>query len=195
MAISEHPDYDILENRLKRLSVRAVSVSRHVFRVVEPEYYRDHDIVSGIGGLRSSGRWNLKKRFRCSYTSDSLETAVKETLAASRRKNLPDSRALPRALVCVGVQLQRVLDLTDGQVRQACRVSGKRMVSERWWSENFHDRDALTQACGRAAARVGFAGILAPAAADRPHGVNVIVFPDNLLAGSLVNVITPIRWK
>jgi len=25
--------------------------------------------------------------------------------------------------------------------------------------------------------------------------VNVIVFPDNLLAGSLVNVITPIRWK
>jgi RES domain-containing protein len=195
MAITDHPDSGVLESRVQKLTSRAASVSRHVFRVIEPEYYKDHDIVSGVGGLRSSGRWNLKKRFRCSYTSDTLETAVRETLAASRRKNLPDSRALPRALVCVGVQLQQALDLTDGQVRQACRVSEKRMVGERWWSENFHDREALTQALGRAAASVGFEGIVAPSAADRPHGVNVIVFPDNLLVGSRVDVITPIRWK
>ncbi len=195
MAITKHPDYGALESRLQKLSGGAVSVARHVFRVIEPEYYTDYDIVSGIGGLRSSGRWNLKKRFRCSYTSDTLETAVKETLAGSRRKNLPDSRALPRALVCVGIHLQRALDLTDGQVRQACRISEKRMIGEPWWRENFYDREALTQALGRAAASVGFEGIIAPSSADRPHGVNVVVFTDNLLAGSRVDVITPIRWK
>ena len=92
------------------------------------------------------------------------------------------------------VKLQRVLDLTDGQVRQRCRVSDKRMVSERWWREIFYDREALTQALGRAAASAGFEGIVVPSAADRPHGVNVIVFTYNLLAGSRVDVITPISW-
>ena len=194
MAITEHPDYGVLEIRLQKLTGKAVSLSRRVFRMIEPEYYQDQDIVSGVGGFKSCGRWNLSGRFHCSYMSCTPETALEEVLAASRRKNLPDATALPRVLVCVDVKLQRVLDLTDGQVRQRCRVSDKRMVSERWWREIFYDREALTQALGRAAASAGFEGIVVPSAADRPHGVNVIVFTYNLLAGSRVDVITPISW-
>ena len=35
----------ILEKRLKKLIVLASPVSRRVFRMVEPEYYRDCDIT------------------------------------------------------------------------------------------------------------------------------------------------------
>lgn len=195
MAIIEHPDYDILECRLQKLTRRESSLSRRVFRMIEPEYYHDKDIVSGIGGFKSNGRWNLKGQSHCSYMSYSPETALEEVLAASRCKNLPDATALPRVLVCVNIQLQRALDLTNGQVRQLCRVSEKRMINERWWRENFNDREALTQALGRAANSAGLEGIIVPSAADRPHGVNVIVFTDNLITGSQVDVITPIRWK
>ena len=91
-------------------------------------------------------------------------------LAAYRRKNLPDETALPRALVCLEVQLQRVLDLTDGQNRQRCRLSEKRMTAEPWWRENFHHRESVTQALGRAASQCGLEAIIVPSAADVPHG-------------------------
>ena len=195
MQIEEHPNYGKIENRVRNLFSHALPVSCSAYRMTKPRYHRTRDIVSGLGGFGSNGRWCLKNHFHCSYLSYSPETALEEVLAASRRKNLPDTKALPRVLVCVGVRLQRVLHLTDGQLRQHCRVSQKLMLEEQWWRRNYLGHEATTQALGRAVASAGFEGIVVPSAADRPHGVNLVVFTGNLLSGSSLDVDTPIRWR
>ena len=133
MPISEHPGYGSIEGRLRKLDSSALPVSCIAFRMIKPRHYKPRDMVSGLGGFRSNGRWGLKNRFRCTYLSHAPETALQEILAATRRKNLPDQKALPRVLVCVDVRLRHVLDLTDGRLRKQCRISQKLMVEELWW--------------------------------------------------------------
>lgn len=124
-----------------------------------------------------------------------LETALREVLAAARRKNLPDTTALPRVLVSLNIKLSHVLDLTSGSVRQHIRVSKKQMIEEAWWKENYFDRESTTQALGRATTEAGFEGIIVPSAADQPNGINFVVFSENLRANSAVQLESPINWK
>jgi RES domain-containing protein len=171
-----------------------VGIDEHVFRMVNPRFTRDADIVGGKGGLVSVGRWNVRGRFHCTYTSRTPETALLESLARVRREHVPDEKALPKTLVCIAVRASRALDLTNGQVRQRLGVSKARMIEERQWlSDHYHNRESITQAIGRAAAMLGYEALISLSAADKPHGVNVVVFPKNLLAGSLLDVVTPIH--
>ena len=98
-------------------------VSQHLFRMVNPNFCKDIDITNDEGGMWASGRWNNKGLFNCTYTSCSPETALAESLAGVRRKNLPDEKALPRTLVCIDLHATKALDLTDGNIRQRCRIS------------------------------------------------------------------------
>src|SRR3989442_1714408 len=90
-------------------------------------------------------------------------------------------RCLPLAtvLTAIEVDLKPVLDLTDGRVRRALRVSRVRMLGEPWWLLQDRGREALTQALGRLARDHGFAALLAPSAA-RPRGTNVVIYPDRV---------------
>lgn len=160
--------------------------------MINPKFSSEADILSGEGGLRADGRWNVKGRFRCSYTSQKTETAMQEALISTRRKGLPDERALPRTLVSLNLDVQKVLDLTNGKIRLRCRIGRDRIIEEEWWIENQNGKEAWTQAVGRAAKNAGFEVILSPSAADKPHGVNVTVFTENLLSGSQWGVLTPI---
>lgn len=161
--------------------------------MINPEFFTDADILDGVGGLRADGRWNLKGRFRCSYASQTPETAMQEVLVATRRKGLPDEKALPRTLVGLDLDVQRALDLTDGTTRLRCRIGRERILKETWWIENQKGREAFTQAAGRAAMAAGFEVILVPSAADAPRGVNAVVFPENLRKGSRWTVLTPLK--
>ncbi|MBN1557572.1 MAG: RES family NAD+ phosphorylase [Lentisphaerae bacterium] len=170
-----------------------MGIDEHVFRMVNPRFTRDADIVGGKGGRVSVGRWNLRGSFHCTYTSRTPETALLESLARVRREHLPDEKALPKTLVCIAVRVSRALDLTDGEVRQRLGVSKARMTDEQQWrSDHYHNRESITQAIGRAAATLGYEALTSLSAADKPHGVNVVVFPKNLLSGSLLEVVTPI---
>jgi len=194
MAITEHSDYAAIESRLRALLPVAVSINEHVFRMVNPRFTRDADIVGGKGGRVAVGRWNLRGRFHCTYTSRTPETALLESLARVRREHVPDEKALPKTLVCIGVRVSRALDLTDGNIRQRLGVSKTRMTDEQQWrSDYYHDRESITQAIGRAAATLGYEALISLSAADKPHGVNMVVFPKNLLASSLLDVVTPIH--
>ncbi len=194
MSIAEHPDYAAIENRLRALHSTTVKLNEHVFRMVNPRYTKDADIISGKGGFRAVGRWNLRGKFHCMYASMTPETALLESLARVRRNHLPDEKALPKTLVCVSVRVRKALDLTDGQVRQRLGVSEKRMADEvQWLTDNYHNRESITQAIGRAAAALAFEALIIPSAADTPHGVNVVVFPENLLASSRLTVITSVK--
>ena len=192
MPLAEHPEYPRILARLRRWLPRAVPFQDHIFRMINPQFSSNADILDGAGGLRADGRWNVKGRFRCSYASQTPETAMQEVLVATRRKGLPDEKALPRTLVGLDLAVQRTLDLTDGAARLRCRIGRKRILGEKWWIENQKDREAFTQAVGRAARTAGFEAILAPSAADAPRGVNAVVFPENLRKGGRWTVLTPL---
>ena len=192
MPLAEHPEYLRILARLRRELARAVPFQAHVFRMINPQFSSNADILDGAGGLRADGRWNVKGRFRCSYASQTPETAMQEVMVATRRKGLPDEKALPRTLVGLDLAVQRTLDLTDGAARLRCRIGRKRILGEKWWIENQKDREAFTQAVGRAARTAGFEAILVPSAADAPRGVNAVVFPENLRKGSRWTVLTPL---
>jgi len=195
MTTSLHPHFPRFENLFRKLLPDASEVSRHLFRMVNPKFCKDTDIINGEGGRRASGRWNIKGLFCCTYASFTPETALEESLAATRRKNLPDEKALPRTLVCIDLHATKALDLTDGKIRQRCRVSMQQMRYEQWWIENLHNREAVTQALGRAAFQAGFEAMLVPSSTDTHHRTNVIIFPELLLKGSYLDVLTPIKGK
>jgi len=193
MPLVEHPDYPQILARLQRWLPNAVPFQGHMFRMINTKHSSNADILSGKGGLRAYGRWNARGLFRCSYTSQTAETALQEVLIAIRRQNLPDERALPRTMVCLDLRAQRTLDLTDGDVRHRCQAGRDRIIGERWWIENQKGREAWTQAVGRAAAAAGFEAIITPSAVDTPHGVNAVVFTENLSNSSTWAVLTPIQ--
>jgi len=195
MTITPHADYPAIRARLDRLVPKAISVQKHVYRMINPHYCKTAAVLNGIGGMRADGRWNIKSRFHCTYTSCSPETALAEVLNASRRKGLPDETALPRVLVCLAVNVRKALDLTDSSVRRNARIGHQRMMDEPWWIENQAGREAWTQAIGRAAAGIGFEAIITPSAADPATGVNVIVFPENLDRTSHWALVTPVPGK
>jgi RES domain-containing protein len=193
--LTPHVDFSKIRTSLQRLVLHAVPFRQHVYRMINPRYCKNADILNGVGGLRANGRWNIRRPFHCTYTSCSPETALAEVLNASRHKGLPDATALPRVLVCLGIEVQKSLDLTNGSVRQSARLARRRMVDEQWWSENQSGREAWTQAIGRAAAEIGFEAIIAPSHADPKTGTNVIVFPENLGVTSRWAIITPVPLK
>ena len=104
-----------------------------------------------------------------------------EALAHHRYYGFAIETALPRVLVSIQVRLQRVLKLTDPKVRRILSVTRDQLVGEDWRAGNRSGEEALTQAIGRLAGDAQWEGLEVPSAADAA-GVNLIVFPGNLLS-------------
>ena len=104
MPLAEHPEYPRILARLRRWLPRAVPFQDHIFRMINPQFSSNADILDGAGGLRADGRWNVKGRFRCSYASQTPETAMQEVLVATRL-----SLGLAMAAVLIGVVSGTVL--------------------------------------------------------------------------------------
>ena len=100
--------------------------------------------------------------------------------------------ALPLVLTALEIDLRPALDLTDGRVRRALRVSRGRMLAEPWWLLQDQGREALTQAIGRLARDHGFAVLRAPSAA-RLRGTNVVAYPDRIGPDGRLGVVNPDR--
>lgn len=175
----EHPQFDRLARGLQRSLSLATSWRGVLFRSASPRYANKDDVITGAGSKAAGARWNPPGRFRTVYTSLDVETAVAEALAHFRHYGLPMARAMPRVIVSLEAQLQRVLDLTDGRVRRMLGVSEKRLLNEPWRQTQKRGREALTQAIGRGAYEADLEGILVPSSA-RPAGTNLIVFPANV---------------
>jgi RES domain-containing protein len=174
-----HPDSDRLTRALERCLPLAVPWSGELFRSAAPRYASKDDIITGAGSKTAGGRWNTPGSFHTVYASLDVETAVAEALAHFRHYGLSVAKAMPRVLVSLRAKLRRALDLTDGGVRRALGVSGRRLLTEPWREEQKKGREALTQAIGRLGYEADLEGLLVPSAA-RKGGVNLIVFPANL---------------
>jgi RES domain-containing protein len=174
-----HPDSDRLARAIERLAGEALPWSGTVYRSASPRYANRDDLATGQGSKIAGARWNPRASFAAVYASLDPHTALDEVLAHFRYYRIAESSAMPRVLAALQVRLQRVLDLNNGGVRSALRVSQQRMLSEPWRKLQSGGKEAITQAIGRLAYRAGWEGLLVPSAARR-QGVNLIVFPANL---------------
>jgi RES domain-containing protein len=194
MKITAHPDAAKLAERLKALGTgHDAPFDGELFRFINPTYSKSADVIDGAGALHANGRWNLKGAARLSCTALAPQTALAEALAHVQYFRLPLSKALPRVLVALRLKAKRVLDLRHGNVRKALRLSEDTIRKLDWRAANQHGDEAVTQAWGSAFAAAGFEAVIVPSAADAP-GANVLVFPENLQAGSRFEVVSEVKW-
>ena len=157
MKITAHPEAVKLTERLKALGKGLdAPFDGELFRFINPTYSKSADVIDGAGALHANGRWNLKGATRLSYTAFAPQTALAEALAHVNYFRLPIHKALPRVLVALRLTAKRVLDLRDGNVRKALRLSEDTIRKLDWRAENQHGDEAVTQAWGSAFAAAGF---------------------------------------
>lgn len=153
MNVKPHPEYDRILRAINRIVRRgeARPWSGELFRSATPKYAGSTDLVTGAGSRMNGGRWNAAGTFPAVYASTTPELAMAEVLAHYHRFGIPESKAMPRMFKAITVKLSRVVDLTDGAVRQSLRVSLDRMVGDEWWAFQSGGKESLAQAIGRAA--------------------------------------------
>jgi RES domain-containing protein len=170
---------DRLQKAIEKCLAHISPWTGEFFRSASPRYANKDDIITGAGSKIAGARWNPPGAFRTVYGSLDVETAVAEALAHFRHFGFPPSQAMPRVIVAIEANLQRVLDFTAGTTRRWLGVSARRMLEEPWREKQKKGHEALTQAIGRLAYEASVEGLLAPSAA-RKNGTNLIIFPGNL---------------
>jgi RES domain-containing protein len=183
-----HPDSVRLARGVRRCLPLATRLTGVIYRMASVRRANPADLIAGVGSQMTGGRWTPLGAFRAVYASLEEVTALDEARQQNLRLGVPPWMALPLVLTAIEVDLEPVLDLTDGQVRRALRVSRTRMLEEPWWVLQERGQEALTQALGRLAREHGFAALLAPSKAQ-PRGTNVVIYPDRLVAGSRLAVV------
>ncbi len=171
--------YADLFSAFSRLAANATGFDGVLYRACSPEYANTRDLLAGEGARRNGGRWNAPGSFPMVYLAQSVEGAIAETLGVAGQYGFDPAARLPMTLVAIDATLDRVLDLTDVRVRRTIGTTLTAMTRCAWRDENAADREALTQAIGRAAHQAGPQGILVPSAVKRSLR-NISIFPINL---------------
>ena len=140
--------------------------------------------MSGDGSRRHGGRYN-PPGIRAVYASLDLVTAIAELVAHNRRLGVADTQAdlYPFIGTTLNISVERMLDLTDATVLQELNISTADLVGVGWEDAEENGVEVLTQAIGRLARKASFQAVLFPSAANRPSGVNVVLFPDRIRGG------------
>jgi RES domain-containing protein len=173
-----HAETDRIARAMTRCLVDAAACRQEVCRTSRPRYASARRLLSGAGARRWGGRWN-PPGVAAVYGSLDEATALAEMQQRHKRVVFSRKKVMPQLFVALHVRLRCVLDLTQGHVRHALGVSLERMCEEDWERLQRRGQEAVTQAIGRLAWERRLDGLLVPSAADRPHGKNLVVFPDH----------------
>lgn len=190
MKLKEHPRYDEFEAWFANQLGKAVHVRADLYRVAGPRYTTAADIVSGIGASKGGGRWNAPGKIRVVYLSTQPETALAEANEHFRYHALPLTNGLPKVVVAVRVEIDRVLDFTDAAVAKAFPEKLSTLLKEDWRAMLDRGDEATTQAMGRAAFAAGFQGLSVPSKPVK-DGVNLLVFPKRMTKSNVLTVLNP----
>jgi RES domain-containing protein len=169
----------------KHVSTLPVPWSGDCWRFQDADFPRSDQILSGHGAYLNGGRWNGIKQFPAVYGSTDEHTAIDESNARAKRYGIVVRK--PRVVVAIHLQLQRVLDLTDAEVRRKLGITLKEIAAEDWEKLQDSGVESLSQALGRAAHESWAEAILVKSFARR-SGVNVAFFPKNRLPISTVKI-------
>jgi RES domain-containing protein len=188
MALTPHVRFDELRKALHRCLALARVWSGIVYRSTSVKYATSADLLSGVGSKRNGGRWNPIGSFETVYTSTMPDTAMDEAFAHHRYFGIPIHKAFPRVFVAISAKLSKVLNLTDGKVRQHLRISLNKMFSEDWRREQDLGKESLSQTIGRAAFENGLEALLVRSAASS-NGEGLVIFPTNLITTSRLEIL------
>jgi filamentous hemagglutinin len=178
--MQHHPESKQLARALARCDKYGEPWAGVVYRSASVRYANRDDLLTGAGSKSAGARWNPPASVATVYASLTIETAMAEALAHHRYYGFAVEQALPRVLVSIQARLQRVLILTDRRVCRTLGVRRSQLIEEDWRACNGGGEEARTQALGRLAWDAGWEGLVLPSAAN-PDGMNLVVFPGNLL--------------
>jgi len=177
----------VLMKRIAGCVNLAVSGDLIIYRNCSPKYATEKDLLSGEGSKKVGGRWN-PVGIAAVYGCLDLETVLAEFQRRSQYSQIPPYRLLPRTLVSIQAELQCMLPLINGGIRQRIGVSKEKMITSDWMTKSLGYEGSLTQNIGLASYEAGFEAILVPSS-SRKQGVNLVIFPDNIRKGSNIDII------
>lgn len=157
-------------------------------RAVATKYANREDLLTGEGAKENGGRWNPPGLFCAIYGTLDPYAALAETLGTYGDYSIPFEQRLPLVLVGIEVKLQRVLDLTDGKLRQLLGVSEERMLEADWQTAQSKGGEGLTQAIGRLAWEAKVESLLVSSARLKMEK-NMVIFPDHLIKRSHLKIV------
>lgn len=166
----------------------AVTLDEVVFRSASVHFANAVDFLSGAGAAAFGGRWN-PRGIEAAYASLSIQTATSEAYQNNLKHGFPASSIRPRVLAGAQARLHALLDLTNVAVRRRLGFSLDELLDEDWLGIQEEGEESWTQAVGRGAYVAGFEGLIVPSSQDRPDGVNVVIFPDQLQSGSKIVIL------
>ena len=176
--------------KMQEASRLAAPFSGVCFRNVAQHFATRRDVLSTQGSVLSGGRYNFHGTYPTLYLSCDIHTCVEETTKSFTQAGTAVAQALPRTIIGVEIHLARVLDLTAPPVLRLLGVTRLRLIRTDWvTSQDVNGREAFTQEIGRLAREAGMEAVITPSAALPRTGRNLCIFPDQLLAGSLLRAI------
>ena len=197
---TELPEVQELFDQIAQCLANSVEFSGPVFRSAGVKYANEDDFLSGEGAAHNGGRWNPRK-IKAIYASVNPVTATRESYQQFAKFGFKDEFIKPRVMAGANVELNRLLDLTDRKIRSKIGFRLDELLREDWHSIQLAGEESWTQAIGRGAHNLGFEGLIAPSAQDRPDGKNIIIFPEKLEKDSKVTLIAknelpphPSKW-
>ena len=166
-------------NRSAMATASRVSLSTVALRHLSPKY----DPRSGEGARISGGRFNPPGSFPVLYLCETRTCALAVLHRLGSRHVVGLDGLLPRVLYAYQLELDRILDLTDEQVRVRIGVSHQELTANDW---------SMCQAIGTEAHAAGDQAIRTSSAT----GVdNVVAVFSELLGAGLVDVRLIERWS
>ncbi len=157
-------------------------------RAVATKYANSNDLLTGEGAKRYGGRWNPLGLFGAIYGSLDPYAALAETVGTYGQYHISFEQRQPLVLVGIRIRLQRILDLTDGKMRQHLGVSEERMLDADWQTAQAKNGEGLTQAIGRLAWEANVEGLLVSSARLKKEK-NLVVFPNRLYKPSYLTIV------
>ena len=166
--------------------IEPVSIARRLFRLV-PERYRE-EALSTVGSLQYGGRYNPPREFGVLYLGEDEEVCWAEL---RRRAGETEFLREPQVFAEVGVELERVLDLTDEEVLRELGIEEEELLKA---TGDEAEDYRLTREIARTARAAGFEALKVRSVTSR--GSNLVVFTDKLSGSSRVELLElrPASW-
>ena len=174
-----------MRGSLKRLaSLKPFTLSGTAFRAVNLRYVETP--LSAVGSILAGGRYNPKGAFEVLYLAENATTTLLEVqFAASSGGRFQAEPKDPYIVFSVAFKLQQLVDLHNLENLANLGLASEDL-QQPWRLKQARGEPAFTQEVGQTLLELGLEGFKYPSATDGT--ANLAVFPDNLEAGSYLEI-------
>jgi len=168
---------------------RAVPFSGTAFRMVPKAFADPTQALSGVGAARRGGRWN-PQGVRAVYLGEDAKLLAREVgYAQSLGGAFRAGPKPPMVLYSVEFELARVLRVDDVFVTRI-GAGWDDLLRDDWAAAIGKGELTTAMRIGQVAYDARFEALVVPSAQDPERKRwNLVVFPDNLLAGSRLEIV------